>query len=183
MPDSSESWIITTNEAEIPEGAIRDTDVLDTWFSSALYPLVALGWPKVNNANVNTHVGGFENYVVARKWKQTIFPFQVERPAQLDVMETGHDILYFWLARMTFISLALTEQAPFKKAVFHGLLRDTQGRKMSKSLGNAVDPLHIIEGASMKELKDKVIIIIIPRKAFHLFKIDKDINTRITTTL
>ncbi|XP_022664967.1 valine--tRNA ligase, mitochondrial 1-like isoform X1 [Varroa destructor] len=120
--NSKASWIVTTDDRSVPPGAERDTDVLDTWFSSALYPLVAFGWPKVS------------------------------RPPTLNLMETGHDILKFWVARMMIVSLALTDRPPFKKIVLHGLLRDSKGQKMSKSLGNVIDPLHIVEGASPEQL-------------------------------
>ncbi|OQR78223.1 valine--tRNA ligase [Tropilaelaps mercedesae] len=124
--DKADSWIITNDHKKaISSGAAQDSDVLDTWFSSALYPLVAFGWPTI------------------------------ARPPPLDIIETGCDILYFWLARIMMVSLALTEQTPFKKVVLHGMLRDIQGRKMSKSLGNAIDPLHIIKGAPLQRLQDE----------------------------
>ncbi len=101
---------------EAPEGNgwVQDEDVLDTWFSSALWPFSTLGWPD------NTK--DFERY----------FP--------TDVLVTGYDIIFFWVARMTFQSEYLNNVRPFKECVVHGLIRDKQGRKMSKSLNNGVDP-------------------------------------------
>ena len=101
------------------EGWTQDPDVLDTWFSSALWPFSTLGWPN-NTAD-------FERY----------FPN--------DCLVTGYDIIPFWVNRMTFQSLEFTGTRPFKDCLIHGLIRDKQGRKMSKSLGNGVDPMDVIE--------------------------------------
>lgn len=100
----------------------RDPDVLDTWFSSALLPLSAFGWP---NSNYKNH-----------------YP--------LNLMETGHDILFFWVARMVMLGLQLTNVAPFKKILLNGIIRDSYGRKMSKSLGNIITPQQVIKGASLE---------------------------------
>lgn len=104
-------------EAPKGEGWIQDSDVLDTWFSSALWPFATLGWP--NNLN--------------------------ERYFPNDVLVTGYDIIFFWVSRMIFQSLEFTNKRPFKDVLIHGLIRDKQGRKMSKSLGNGVDPMDVIE--------------------------------------
>ncbi len=99
-------------------GFVQDEDVLDTWFSSALWPFSTLGWPQ--------HTDDFERY----------YPNSV--------MVTGYDIIFFWVARMIFQGLEFTGASPFEKCVIHGLIRATDGRKMSKSLGNGVDPIEVI---------------------------------------
>ena len=101
------------------QGWIQDEDVLDTWFSSALWPFSTLGWPEKTK--------DFERY----------FP--------TDCLVTGYDIIFFWVARMAFQSEYITGLRPFKDCVIHGLIRDKQGRKMSKSLGNGVDPFEMVE--------------------------------------
>ena len=101
------------------ENYLQDDDVLDTWFSSALWPFSTLGWP---NASAD-----FDRY----------YP--------TDVLVTGYDIIFFWVSRMIFQGLKFTNQIPFKTTLIHGLIRDSQGRKMSKSLGNGVDPMDVIE--------------------------------------
>ena len=101
------------------QGWIQDEDVLDTWFSSALWPFSTLGWPEKTK--------DFERY----------FP--------TDCLVTGYDIIFFWVARMEFQSEYITGLRPFKDCVIHGLIRDKQGRKMSKSLGNGVDPFEMVE--------------------------------------
>ena len=105
----------------------QDEDVFDTWFSSALWPFATLGWPE------NTE--DFERY----------YP--------IDTMVTGYDIIFFWVSRMYFQGLKFTNKAPFKDVVIHGLVRDSKGRKMSKSSGNGIDPLDVIEKYGIDSLR------------------------------
>ena len=106
-------------EAPKEDGWVQDSDVLDTWFSSALWPFSTLGWPNETEM--------FKRY----------FP--------TSVLSTGYDIIFFWVCRMAFQSLHFTNKRPFKDCIIHGLIRDKQGRKMSKSLGNGVDPMDVID--------------------------------------
>jgi len=114
-------------EAPKEEGWIQDNDVLDTWFSSALWPFATLGWP------IETE--DFKRY----------FP--------TDCLVTGYDIIFFWVCRMVFQSLEFTKVRPFKDCLIHGLIRDKEGRKMSKSLGNGVDPMDVIENYGADSLR------------------------------
>ena len=101
------------------EGWVQDEDVLDTWFSSALWPFSTLGWPNKTD--------------------------DLDRYFPNDVLVTGYDIIPFWVNRMTFQSLEFMNERPFKDCLIHGLIRDKQGRKMSKSLGNGVNPIDVID--------------------------------------
>ncbi|MBP3201391.1 MAG: valine--tRNA ligase [Lachnospiraceae bacterium] len=98
----------------------QDEDTLDTWFSSALWPFSTLGWPNVDD----------------EKYKY-FYP--------TDVLVTGYDIIFFWVIRMVFSGIEQTGKCPFKEVLIHGIVRDNQGRKMSKSLGNGIDPLDIVK--------------------------------------
>ena len=98
----------------------QDEDTLDTWFSSALWPFSTVGWPDTDSEDF-----------------KYFFP--------TDVLVTGYDIIFFWVIRMVFSSIEQTGELPFHTVLFHGLVRDDQGRKMSKSLGNGIDPLEVIE--------------------------------------
>ncbi len=106
-------------EAPKEEGWIQDEDVLDTWFSSALWPFSTLGWPDKTS--------------------------DLEKYYPNNVLVTGYDIIPFWVNRMTFQGLEFMDKRPFEYCLIHGLIRDKEGRKMSKSLGNGIDPMDMIE--------------------------------------
>ena len=114
----------------------QDADTLDTWFSSALWPFSTLGWPEET-----------EDF-------QYFFP--------TDVLVTGYDIIFFWIARMIFSSIEHTGKIPFHDVFIHGIVRDSQGRKMSKSLGNGIDPLEIIDEYGTDSLRFSLILGITP---------------------
>ena len=121
--DCGETIVRRETPCECPKckskNLLQDEDTLDTWFSSALWPFSTLGWPEKT-----------EDY-------DYFFP--------TDVLVTGYDIIFFWVIRMVFSSIEQTGELPFHTVLFHGLVRDDQGRKMSKSLGNGIDPLEVIE--------------------------------------
>lgn len=140
--NGKEIWIVAESKEDAIEKAVnkhkipiqevnlkRDQDVLDTWFSSGLLPFTINGWPD-ESFNSKT----------------------------LDIMETGHDILFFWVARMVMLSIKLTGNIPFKKILLNGIVCDSQGRKMSKSLGNVVLPHQVIEGMSLDGLQSQIIL-------------------------
>ena len=108
----------------------QDDDVLDTWFSSALWPFSTLGWPQVEEREATGDAASHSSDL-ARYYPTT-------------VLETGYDIIFFWVARMIMMGLYFTDEAPFEYVYLHGLVRAEDGRKMSKSLGNALDPLDLI---------------------------------------
>jgi valyl-tRNA synthetase len=129
---ASSTYVVARNETEarakakalfpdLPDSMVvyQEEDVLDTWFSSGLWPFSTLGWPDDDAEDL-----------------KKFFP--------TTVMETGHDILFFWVARMVMLSYGMTGKLPFSTVFLHGLVRDEKGRKMSKSLGNVVDPLDVI---------------------------------------
>ncbi|KAM4696797.1 valine--tRNA ligase, mitochondrial [Rhinophrynus dorsalis] len=142
--DESEGfWVAAHSEAEAktkaakvlnrPENELsleRDEDVLDTWFSSALFPFAMLGWPE------------------STKDLQSFYPNSL--------LETGNDLLFFWVARMVMLGEQLTGQLPFREVFLHSMVRDAHGRKMSKSLGNVLDPLDVMTGISLEMLQRKL---------------------------
>ncbi|KPM11960.1 valyl-tRNA synthetase 2, mitochondrial (putative)-like protein [Sarcoptes scabiei] len=105
----------------------QDCDVLDTWFSSALLPLAMSNWSKSSSMTASNQL-------------------------PLTIMETGFDIIFFWVARMILLSVMLTNRLPFDRVLLHGMICDEGGKKMSKSKGNHIDPLHLIKGAELNEL-------------------------------
>jgi valyl-tRNA synthetase len=127
MAKAVEAWKVPEDELELSQ----DPDVLDTWFSSGLFPFSTMGWPNEDSSDLK----GF-------------FPGHL--------LETGMDILFFWVARMVMMSRALTGKLPFDKVYLHAMVRDRYGRKMSKSLGNVIDPLEVINGATLEELHEKL---------------------------
>jgi len=140
---NNDRWIVARNEQEAlvkaqellqcPSSNIlleQDEDVLDTWFSSGLFPFSVFGWPDETND------------------LETFYP--------TTLLETGLDIIFFWVARMVMMGLQLTGKLPFKHVYLHAMVRDKEGRKMSKSLGNVIDPLEVIDGCTLQSLLDKL---------------------------
>ncbi|TDL17084.1 hypothetical protein BD410DRAFT_754782 [Rickenella mellea] len=136
------NWVVGRNLEEATERAKKlagsakftleqDGDVLDTWFSSGLWPFSILGWPE--------KTPDLQHYYPS------------------SILETGWDILFFWVARMVMLGIKLTGQVPFKEVFCHAMIRDAHGRKMSKSLGNVVDPVDVIQGLPLELLHDKLL--------------------------
>ncbi|XP_048325776.1 valine--tRNA ligase, mitochondrial 1 isoform X1 [Ziziphus jujuba] len=137
----NDHWLVARNEEEAQEEAKKiyagkkfqlnqDPDVLDTWFSSGLLPLSVLGWPDDTED------------------LKAFYP--------TSVLETGHDILFFWVARMVMLGIELGGNVPFSKVYLHPMIRDAHGRKMSKSLGNVIDPLEVINGITLEGLHKRL---------------------------
>lgn len=139
----NDRWIVARTEEDAYMKAIeklgcshdeidleRDADVLDTWFSSGLFPFSVFGWPDQTED------------------LKAFYP--------TSLLETGSDILFFWVARMVMMGLEMTDELPFHTVYLHAMVRDKDGRKMSKSLGNVVDPLEVIKGCELKALLDKL---------------------------
>ena len=141
--NNNDRWIVARNEEEAyakAEKALgcsrdeisleRDEDVLDTWFSSGLFPFSVMGWPEQTDD------------------LKAFYP--------TSLLETGLDILFFWVARMVMMGLQLTDKLPFHTVYLHAMVRDKDGRKMSKSLGNVIDPLEVISGCTLETLLAKL---------------------------
>ncbi|TFY78367.1 hypothetical protein EWM64_g5645 [Hericium alpestre] len=139
--DDGKYWVVGRNLEEATERAKKvtgdakftleqDEDVLDTWFSSGLWPWSITGWP------------------------DKTFDFEKFYPSSM--LETGWDILFFWVARMVMLGIHLTGKMPFEEVLCHAMIRDAHGRKMSKSLGNVIDPLDIIQGLPLEKLHEKL---------------------------
>ena len=139
----NDRWIVSRTEEEAKKKALgllkcseeelvleRDADVLDTWFSSGLFPFSVMGWPDQTDD------------------LKAFYP--------TSLLETGLDILFFWVARMVMMGLELTDTLPFHTVFLHAMVRDKEGRKMSKSLGNVIDPLEVINGCSLDALQSRL---------------------------
>ncbi len=124
--NTGEMYVGETDPEDL-ENWVQDEDVLDTWFSSALWPFATLGWPEDTE--------DYKHY----------YP--------TSTMVTGYDIIFFWVARMAFQARHFTHERPFKDVLIHGLIRDEQGRKMSKSLGNGIDPMKVIDDYGVDALR------------------------------
>jgi valyl-tRNA synthetase len=137
--NNHEHYVVGRNEEEAKQNASKkfsveaskifltqDEDVLDTWFSSGLFPFSTMGWPDNTDDS------------------KAFFPG--------DLLETGHDILFFWVARMVMMSLELTDKLPFHTVFLHPMVRDEEGGKMSKSKGNVIDPLEVMDSCTLDTL-------------------------------
>jgi len=157
---NNDRWIVARNEEEAMKKAetllqkpstsitlTRDEDVLDTWFSSGLFPFSVFGWP-----DKTADLAAF-------------YP--------TSLLETGLDILFFWVARMVMMGLELTDILPFDTVYLHAMVRDKEGRKMSKSLGNVIDPLEVINGCTLQHLLGKLEGGNLPKKEVEKSKADQ----------
>ena len=144
-------------EAPQGEGWVAETDVLDTWFSSGLWPFSTLGWPE--------KTADFDRF----------YP--------TSVLETGYDILFFWVARMIMMGLWFTDEVPFHTVYLHGLVRDARGRKFSKSLGNVIDPLVLVNRYGADPLRFTLVTMGTPGKDLNLDEARVESNWRFVNKL
>ena len=144
---AGDSWVVARSEEDARQLAqakvgwsaadakaariAQDPDVLDTWFSSAMWPFSTMGWPNAEAADL-----------------KRFYPNSL--------LETGHDILFFWVARMVMVGYQLMDTLPFKEVYLHAMVRDKEGKKMSKSTGNVIDPLDVVSGTTLEAMHDKV---------------------------
>lgn len=168
--DDAEFWVPGRTQEEAQSKAEKkfagqkftleqDDDVLDTWFSSGLWPFSILGWPK--QVRWISGRSPAEDPYRALAWLTVEFVLfeqteDLQRFYPASILETGWDIMFFWVARMVFFGIKFTGQMPFKEVFCHPIVRDAHGRKMSKSLGNVINPTDIIEGVSLEVLHEQL---------------------------